>query len=517
MTLQDAVDVAIIGGGTAGALLAGRLAEGTDATILLVEDGPDIVHPLSRRLADQPQILRSDALRRMPERRPDGGGATLLSGALIGGGWSVNHGVMMFPTAGDVAALQQVGGEEWSAERVRMLARRITTDRDRATAGDREPGTGPIPLARPLLDPTAVAPATAALFAACADLGVPWSDDVNRDGMKVTVSSYPYSSDDGERVSSATAILGPARIRPNLQVLARTFVRRLIVHGSRVVAIEYVPEGSSEPVQVRVDRVVLSAGVFHTPQILLRSGIGPSDHVRDCGITPVLDLPGVGEGLFDHAKIEPTLQLHPKPDDRPASGQEAWASDPFGDDNKVHLRLMSSFAREEPDLDLQLRHDVTAATTTLTVRILEQRAAGTVRLDPTDVDGPPVIDAGMAQHPDDVKVLVEGIRRGVELLEHPLLEGRYRRPETLPWDDEGLAALVRAAYGSYNHGVGTCRMGNDLHAVVDTGLRLHGLDNVHIVDASVLPALPHVTTNYPVAIVAQWAAERFLTGSVDPW
>jgi choline dehydrogenase len=519
VSTQGAVHVAVVGAGTAGCIVAGHLASADRAeprAVRLFEEGPDEIHPLSRRLADQPRILESEALRRMPERRADGGGATLLSGRLVGGGWSVNHGVMMMPTDGDLRSLAEVGGPGWSVDHLRALAARITTDLDRAVGPegvhDAQRGSGPVPLARPLVDPSAVSPATAALLQACEEMGVPWVDDVNHAPSSVGVSSYAYSSDRGDRVSSATAVLGPARGRSNLTVTPDTQVRRLVIRGSRVVALEIADArpGSGRTELVDVDHVVLSAGVFHTPQILLRSGIGPGDHLRACGIEQVMELPGVGAGFRDHAKYEFELVLTPREEDRPVDGSEPWAADPFGDRNKVHLRLRSSLATEDPDLDLQLRHDPAKGTVILTTRILEQRVSGTVRLDPDDITGLPVVDSGMLRDRDDVRVMLEGIRFGIELLHHPLLAGRYRLQADAPRSDEEWAEAVLRGYGSYNHGIGTCRMGSDAAAVVDQDLRVHGIENLSIVDGSILPVLPHVTTNYPVAIIGQWAAEHLL-------
>ena len=516
MGTRDDVRIAVVGAGTAGCIVAGHLASVDHAksySVRVFEEGPDGIHPLSKRLADQPSILKSEALRRMPERRAEGGGATLLSGKLVGGGWSVNHGVMMMPTDGDLRALAEAGGPAWSVARLRELAGRITTDLDRgpgAVVGDGQSGSGPVPLARPLVDPSAVSPATAALLQACEAMDVPWIHDVNRSASSIGVCSYAYSSDQGDRVTSATAVLDLARGRSNLTVTPDTEVRRLVIRGSRVVALEIAGRGpaSGRTELVDVDHVVLSAGVFHTPQILLRSGIGPGDHLQACGIQQVLELPGVGAGFRDHAKYEFELVLTPREEDHPIDGSEHWAADPFGDRNKVHLRLRSSLASEDPDLDLQLRHDPARGMMTLTTRILEQRTAGTVRLDPDDINGLPVIDSGMLRDRDDVRVMIEGIRVGVELLQHPLLAGRYRLQAHAPQSDEDWAEAVLRGYGSYNHGTGTCRMGTDEDAVVDQELRVHGIENLFVADGSGLPALPHVTTNYPAAIIGQWAAEQ---------
>lgn len=500
----------VVGGGTAGALIAGLLGQRSASPVRLFEEGADEIHPLSRQLVDQPALLGTGPLRRMPERRPEGGGATLLSGRVMGGGWSVNHGVMMMPSAMDLAAVAEAGGPGWAVEHLLALAGRITTDLDRRAQGV-EAGTGPVPLARPLTDLKKVSPATRALLEVCAEEGIPWTADVNRDVAEQNASSYAYSSDSGVRVSSATAYLEPARSNDALRIDAGRHVRRLLVEGARVVGMEVVDARTREVRLVTTDgaRVVLCAGAFHTPQILLRSGIGPAEQIEACGIRPVIEQHEVGSGLRDHAKFEPRLVLTPHQEDASVA-EDPWADDPFGDENKLHLRIRSSFAGTEPDLDLQLRHDVTGREATLTVRILEQRTPGTVRLDGQDIDGLPLIDSGMLRHPVDLRVLTEGVMRGIELLQHPRLAGRYRLQEGAPTSEAQWSEAVRRGYGSYNHAVGTCRMGRDERSVVDEELRFRGLENLFIADASVLPSLPHVTTNYLVAIIGQWAAERFL-------
>jgi len=501
-------DIVVVGGGTAGCIIAGRLAVGTERSVLLLEEGPDEEPQLVARLASQPKVIESEFVRRYPEDREGGDGATLLSGRVLGGGWSVNHSAMVRPTDADLAVIAEVGGAAWAPARLLALMAGLEHDVDFG-GRDGHGSDGPVRIARRYLEGDAVAPAVRDLFAACAGSGVPFVADVSAGGDTAGISAYPYAFDGERRVSSATAHLAAARHRPNLTVRGDASVRRILIEDGRAVGVEYVhaDDPSGGPVQVRAERVVLTAGVFHSPQILLRSGIGDPEQLRRAGIAPVVALPGVGNGFRDHAKFEVTFLLQPTKEDLDHDG----ATD-LGDGLKLHLRLRSSRAGVDPDLDLGLRHPSGTGTMVLTVRLLEQRATGSVRLDVADPFALPKVRTAMLTDPDDAVALAEGIVAGIGIMLHPALSGRYTLPADAPEGVEGWREALLREYGSYNHGVGTCRMGTDDEAVVGTDLQVHGIEGLTIADASILPVLPHVNTNYPVALVAEWAADHLIDG-----
>jgi choline dehydrogenase len=288
-------------------------------------------------------------------------------------------------------------------------------------------------------------------------------------------------------------------------------VRRILIEDGRALGVEFVdaddPTGSVT--EVRASMVVLSAGVFQSPQLLLRSGIGLPDDLVAAGITPVHPLAGVGSGLLDHGKVEIAFRFAATDEDR------ATADHPdLGDGLKLHLRLRSRLAGDDPDLDLGLRHPAGTGTMVLTVRLLEQRSAGSVRLDPSDPDALPKVRSGILIHPDDVTALVDGVRQGIALMQHPLLAGRYTLEDGTPTADAELRQQLTRTYGSYNHGIGTCRMGTDGSAVVGSDLHVHGLERLMVADASILPVLPHANTNYAAALVGEWAAARLVAAGV---
>ena len=487
-------DVVIVGAGTAGCLLAAAAAR-SGRRVLLLEEGEDTTPELVADLGRQPDVLRSELVRRYPAPRPGGGDMTLLSGRILGGGWSVNHGAMVRPTSDDLAVLAGAGGEGWEPAHLVGLLAGLETDVDEGGA-PWHGSDGPIRLARHHRRGRPAPPAAEALVAACEASGVPYLDDVNRPGDTTGITPYPYSvTPDGRRVSSATAVLGPVRALPNLTVRGSTRVRRVLVAAGRVIGVEAVVDGAVTTIDA--PEVVLCAGVFHSPQLLLRSGIGPVADVVAAGLQPVVELPGVGRGFRDHAKVEVDLDLDP-------TGDDVAAGD-FGDALKLHLRLRSGRPGPDPDLDLGLRHPPSGGAV-LTVRLLEHRSAGSVSLDPSDPDGLPRVRSALLEDADDLAAIIAGIEVGLDLLTRPE-SGRRYRPQPPHGADWG--AHARSTCGSYNHGVGTCRMGTDPSCgdVVDPGLAVHGVQGLRVADASVLPVLPHANTNAAAALVGLRASE----------
>lgn len=504
--LNNEFDVIVVGAGTSGCIIAGRLAVGSDARILLLEEGPDNLPEPVLRLETQRELLRSELVRRYQDQRTDGAQATLYSGRVLGGGWSVNQGGMVRPTSADLHQLSAAGGPAWARDHLIQLMVRLEDD---VNFGDR-PGHGSgglIRIARHHRHGDAVAPAARDLLAVAAATGLPEVNDVNAEGDTSGVCAYPYAQDGGLRVSSATAHLAAARSRQNLEVRGDSVVRRVLIKNGRSVGVEVKSsqDPSATPVTIRAHRVVLCAGAFHSPQILQRSGIGPSAALATAGIAVAVDLPGVGAAFRDHAKAEIDLLLRPTTED-----VEDTVFGDFGESLKLHLRLRSPHATVDPDLDLAVRHVAAEGRAVLVVRLLEQRVHGSITVDPADPDGLPIVRSGMLEHPDDIGAMVDGIMQGLALLHHPLLAGRYALPHGATNTPDTWRAMLRKAFGTYNHGCGTCRMGEGEGAVVSTDLVVLGVAGLMVADASVLPMLPHANTNLTVALVAEWAAEHLL-------
>jgi choline dehydrogenase len=500
--VTDRFDVVVIGGGTAGCVVASRLSDDPSLRVLLVEEGPD-PQPVPDVVADpkrQPElILESPYVRMYDVERADGSSFPLLSGRIMGGGSSVNNLAAVRPMRRDFDAWQRYGGEAWSYEAMLPVMRDLESDPD--FAGDPLHGTsGPLLLHRNyrLDDPSD--PPVRALMEAAEVFGLPRCDDLNVP-EPFGVCASPYNVRDGRRLSTAVAWLDPARSRRNLTIRAETTGRRLLLAGPRVVGVELEGADGTGREIVEAGRVVLAAGVYHSPQLLMLSGIGPADELRRHGIDVHLALEGVGANLQDHAVVYVTFQ-----------GTTDMREDYVIP--KVRLIARSSPERDAPDLHVFMRPSIRMAglppMLPVSLHLLEHRSAGRVTL-ASEPDELPIVDPALLQHPDDVTALVDGIRFVRDLTRHSSLAAFYGDllvpASEAEWEDH-----VRTSYITYYHGVGTCRIGRagDPGAVVDPQLRVHGLENLYVADASVLPTVPHANTNLAAILVGEIAARELL-------
>lgn len=494
-------DVIVVGGGSAGCVAAARLSEDRARRVLLVEDGPD-PQPVPDIVADpkrQPELaLASPYVRMYDVRRPiDGSTFPLLSGRILGGGSSVNNMSVVRPIRRDFEAWERFGGDGWSYEAMLPLMRAIETDPD---FGDRpiHGSSGPLWLDRALTLDGALDPPVRALVAASAAMGLPVCEDLNVP-EPLGICASPYNIRDGRRQSTATAFLGPARERPNLEIRADTPALRLVLDATRVVGVELRTPGGTET--AGADTVVVSAGVFHSPQLLMLSGIGAPWALEAVGIPVRHRLDGVGENYQDHAVVYLTFE---------GSGdqREEWVMP------KVRL-----VARSDPSLPYGDLHVFTRPAIRLpglppmlpvSIHLLDHRSRGRVGLaspDPTDL---PVIEPNLLEHPDDLGAMTNAMRFVTELVAQPALAPLYG-PLIQPESGADWARFARSTFTSYFHGVGTCRLGpaSDPLSVVDDRLRVHGLDNLWVADASVLPVLPHANTNVSAILVGEVLARNF--------
>jgi choline dehydrogenase len=494
-----AFDVVVVGGGTAGCVVAARLSEDPVIRVLLLEEGPD-PQPAPGVVSDPRRqaelVLGSPYVRMYEVERGDGSSFPLLSGRIMGGGSAVNNAVVVRPMRADFDAWAAIGGPAWSYDALLPLLRAIEDDPE--FAGDPLHGTGgPLRLERAFhLDDPADPPVVALIRAAVA-LGLPECPDLNVP-EPYGICASPYNVRDGVRQSTAVAYLDPARDRANLTIGADSQVTRLVLDGDRVTAVEVTIAGRSEVIEAGA--VVLAAGVYHSPQLLMLSGIGPETELTRLGIPVRHRLDGVGENHHDHAVVyvtfRGTTELH---EDHVIP--------------KVRLIARSDPALPVPDLHVFLRPSVRMPglppMLPVSLHLLEHRSAGRVTLASTDPCDLPVVDAGLLRSDRDVRVLVDGIGLVERLARHPELAAFYgERITPAPGDD--LEQHVRTSYETYHHGVGTCAFGpaSDPRAVVDASLRVHGLEGLWVADASVLPTVPHANTNLAAILVGEIAARN---------
>lgn len=495
--MSDRYDVVIVGGGSAGCVLAGRLSEDPARRVLLIEAGPDPV-PLPDEIANAKRqaelMLGSPYVKEYMVPRDDGSLYPLLAGRLTGGGSSVNMMAMVRPLAADFAAWAAIGGPAWSYEALLPMVRAIETDHDFPDSPIHG-NSGPIHAERAWKPGQKSDPPVEGLIAAAQAMGQPLCDDLNVPNP-LGIAASAYNIKRGKRQSTAVAYLDPARGRPNLTILDLAQVTRLVIEGDRVTAVELVRDGVSR--RVEAGKVVMAAGVFHTPQVLLLSGVGPAAELERLGIPVAVDLPGVGQNYRDHATIYMTFEGTPQ----------------MAEDYVIpKVRLVYQSHPDLPCADFHVFFRPAVRVTGLppmmpvSLHLLDDRTPGRVGLASTDPLADPDIQPALLKDPADVDAVLRTMRFITELVAHPALASFYG-PLIQPGPEEDWDEYIQTTFGVYWHGVGTCRFGldGDDGAVVTPELRLRGLSNVWVADASVLPTVPHANTNVAVVTVAETAA-----------
>ena len=528
MQSDASFDYVIVGAGTAGCVLAGRLAEDPATRICIIEAGGSDRHPLVSTPSMVAAAIASPRLNwrfeTVPQAHLKGRKIPQPRGKVVGGSGSINGMVYSRGNPLDYDDWAKAGAGDWSYAQVLPYFIRSENNQDLPASLHHGHG-GPMNVRRPPR-PNRL---NSDFIAATESLGFPSTSDFSgADSEGVGFRQGTIRA--GTRESTARAFLRPALRRGNVTLYTEALVLRVIVENGRAAGVLYEREGQQHEVRVRHE-VILCAGALQTPQLLLLSGIGPAQELKSSGTEPVLDLPGVGRNLHDHLACpvmmrseDPTsygisvralprgvlnifeyLMLRSGPFASNVFESVAFLKTAPGLDRPDVQFVFQPAARPKPTFPLPVGHGFAISPVGL-----YPKSRGCVTLQGTDPHSPPLIDPKLLSVEEDIFPLIRAIKLARRILATPFF-ARYRANEVAPGtgvqSDDEIAGFIRSSSYTVHHQVGTCRMGSGVEAVVDPQLRLRGLSGLRVVDASVIPSIVGGNTNAVVVMIAEKAAD----------
>ena len=531
MASIQSADYVIVGGGSAGCVVANRLSADPSVSVVLIEAGNWDRHPFIRMPAGFLPLMQSGALdwgyNSVPQKHLGNRVLYLPRGKVIGGSSAINGMVYFRGDESDYDQWAQLGNPGWSY--ADCLPFFIRSEGHEGTPREGRGTSGPLKTLRHGVKH----PLSRAFVEAAQQMGLPWNEDLNHGGQ-FGVGETDSTMLGTRRCSAAHAYLHPVRSRPNLHVITRAMALRLLIGKGAAEGLEYAVGGVKHTLHAGRE-VILCGGAVNSPKLLQLSGIGDPDHLRPLGIAMTHELKGVGLNLQDHPAMtvkqlcsQPVSLL---PHTRPLQSalQIARYFLTGGGPAAYHGGEAQMLVKTRPEIvapDLQyFMTNVLYTDNGRTIIPLHgfmmyftlQRpgSRGSVMIRSSDPAAAPAIDLNYFDDPNDIATLREGIRIGRRLISQPAFDpyrGEEYQPGASARSDAALDAYIRGEVTSNYHLSGTCKMGSDPLAVVDHTLRVHGLDGLRVIDASIMPRVISGNINAPTIMIGEKGAQMIIDG-----